>query len=63
MQLSFFDLDNCNRKLDERDPLIHLDKLIDWEDFDPTLESVRNKPRKSEILSNVVMSALGSVPV
>lgn len=47
MQPSFLDLDNRHRKLNERDPLVHLDALIDWEDFRPTLESIRNKPRKS----------------
>ncbi|MEX2322038.1 MAG: IS5 family transposase [Saccharospirillum sp.] len=48
MQPSFFDLDNRHRKLDERDPLIHLDALVDWEDFRPTLEAIREKPRKSK---------------
>lgn len=48
MQPSFFDLDNRHRKLNERDPLIHLDALIDWEDFRLTLEKIRAKPRKSK---------------
>lgn len=47
MQPSFFDLDNRHRKLDERDALIWLDKLIDWEDFRETLEQSREKKRKS----------------
>lgn len=47
MQPSFFDLDKRHLKLDERDPLLHLNKLIDWEDFRPTLEKIREKPRKS----------------
>lgn len=47
MQPSFFDLDNRHRKLDERDPLICLNKLIDWEDFREILEKIREKERKS----------------
>lgn len=47
MQPSFFDLDDRHRKLNERDPLIHLDTLIDWEDFRATLELMRDKARKS----------------
>ena len=47
MQPSFFDLDNRHLKLNEKDPLIQLNKLVDWEDFRPTLERIRNKPRKS----------------
>lgn len=48
MQPSFFDLENRHRKLDERDPLIFLNKVIDWEAFRPVLEQLRNKPRKSK---------------
>ena len=29
-QPGFFDLDDRYRKLDEKDPLIHLDRLIFW---------------------------------
>ncbi len=47
MQTSFFDLDDRHNKLNERDPLIALNGLIEWEDFRPTLTSVREKPRKS----------------
>jgi IS5 family transposase len=47
MQPSFFDLDNRHRKLNERDPLVHLDTLIDWDNFRSTLETIRDKPRKS----------------
>ena len=47
MQPSFFDLDNRHRKLNERDPLTALNKLIDWESFRDTLERGREKPRKS----------------
>src|SRR5690554_1381493 len=48
MQPSFFDLANRHRKLDERDPLVHLDALVDWEDFRATLDTIREKPRKSK---------------
>jgi len=48
MQPSFFDLENRHRKLDERDPLIFLNQVIDWEAFRPILEQLRNKPRKSK---------------
>lgn len=48
MQPGFFDLDNRHIKLDERDPLIELNKLIDWEDFRPSLEKIREKPRKNK---------------
>ena len=46
-QPGFFDLDDRYRKLDEKDPLIHLDKLIFWDAFRPTLEEIRKKDRKS----------------
>jgi len=47
MQSGFFDLDKRHQKLNERDPLISLNSLIDWEDFRPELIKVRAKPRKS----------------
>ena len=47
-QPGFFDLDERYEKLNERDPLIHLDQLIDWESFRPVLSKVRNKKRKSK---------------
>lgn len=46
-QPGFFDLDNRYQKLNERDPLISLNKLIDWEAFRSTLEIIRVKVRKS----------------
>ncbi len=49
MQPSFFDLDNRHEKLNERDPLVMLNKLIDWESFRPTLEEVRERRRKSNV--------------
>lgn len=48
MQPSFFDLDNRYQKLNERDPLVFLNKVIDWEAFRPILGQLRNKPRKSK---------------
>mgnify|MGYP001178601498 CR=1 FL=1 len=47
MQAGFFDLDERHHKLNERDPLVHLDELVAWEYFRPTLERVRPKHRKS----------------
>lgn len=47
MQPGFFDLDERHHKLNERDPLIHLNELIDWEDFRSTLERIRPKHPKS----------------
>jgi len=47
MQTSFFDLDDRYKKLDERDALIWLNEIIDWEAFRPTLQKCREKPRKS----------------
>ena len=48
MQSGFFDLDNRFAKLNERDPLVSLKELIDWESFRETLEKVREKVRKSK---------------
>jgi hypothetical protein len=47
MQPGFFDLKDRHRKLNERDPLTALDKLVDWEFFRESLERVRKKDRKS----------------
>ncbi|MCD9457842.1 transposase, partial [Marinibactrum halimedae] len=46
-QPGFFDLDDRYRKLDEKDPLVHLNKLIFWEAFRPTLKEIRKSNRKS----------------
>jgi len=46
-QPGFFDLDDRYKKLNERDPLISLNKLVDWENFRDTLSKVREKERKS----------------
>ena len=46
-QPGFFDLDRRLDKLKAKDPLIHLNALIDWENFRDTLLKVREKKRKS----------------
>ncbi len=48
MQSSFFDLENRHKKLNERDKLIWLKEVIDWEAFRETLNKSREKPRKSK---------------
>ena len=40
-QPGFFDLTERHKKLDEKDPLTHLNELIDWEDFIPILQVAR----------------------
>jgi len=47
-QPGFFDLNDRLKKLNERDPLISLNELIEWEDFRATLERIRVKKRKSK---------------
>lgn len=47
MQTSFFDLDDRHKKLNERDPLVTLNQLIDWESFRSTLELATNTEKKS----------------
>jgi IS5 family transposase len=47
-QPGFFDLNDRLKKLNERDPLISLNELIEWEDFRATLETIRIKKRKSK---------------
>lgn len=46
-QSGFFDLSTRHKKLDEKDPLTHLNKLIDWSDFRPVLEKVRPPGKKT----------------
>ena len=33
-QPGFFDLDECYARLNERDPLVKLNRIIDWEAFE-----------------------------
>ena len=47
-QFEFFDLDERYAKLNERDPLVKLNQIIDWEAFREPLSVLRNKPRKSQ---------------
>jgi len=46
-QPGFFDLDERFKKIDEKDPLVSLNKLIDWENFRDTLNKIREKDRKN----------------
>ena len=45
-QPSFFELDERLKKLDEKDPLIGLNKLVDWEVFRDAWNKIRKKERK-----------------
>ena len=48
MQTGLFDWHERLGKLDKNeDPLLQLDKLIDWEQFRPTLEKIRKRKTKS----------------
>ena len=47
-QHGFFDLDERYAKLNEPDPLVKLNQIIDWEAFREPLSVLRNKPRKSQ---------------
>ena len=47
-QPGFFDLDECYARLNERDPLVKLNQIIDWEAFREPLSVIRNQPRKSQ---------------
>lgn len=48
MQSSFFDLDNRYAQLNKlRDPLVELNRVIDWELFRVPLSKLSEKPRKS----------------
>jgi len=47
LQPGVFDLDDRYKKLNERDSLISLNELIDWDEFRDTLNKIRVKERKS----------------
>ena len=49
-QTGFFDLDERYAKLNERDPLVKLNPIIDWEAFREPLSVLRNKPRRLRVL-------------
>lgn len=46
-QPGFFDLEGRHKKLNEKDPLLLLNQLIDWENFRDTLNKIRDIARKS----------------
>ena len=47
-QLGFFDFDIRLSRIDKAgDPLVKLNKAVDWEIFRPTLEEAKKKPVKS----------------
>ena len=46
-QANFFEVDDRYKKLNEKDPLVSLNKLIHWEEFRVTLNKLRKKERKS----------------
>ena len=48
LQTSLFDLTQRHQKLNERDPLVMLNELIDWEHFRETLQLVREKQGKNK---------------
>ena len=43
-----FDLDERHARLNERDPLVKLNQIIDWEAFREPLSVLRNKLGKSQ---------------
>ncbi len=47
LQSGFFDVENRYHKLNERDPLVSLNKRIDWENFREPLIKIRQKERKN----------------
>lgn len=47
MQTGFFDLEDRHKKLEERDPLVRLNELIDWESFRSTLELATTTEKKN----------------
>lgn len=47
VQPSFFDTENRLKKLDEKDSLLKLNQLVDWNIFRATIEAARRKSRKS----------------
>ena len=47
-QPGFFDLDEPYARLNERDSLVKLNQIIDWEARREPLSVLHNKPRKSQ---------------
>jgi hypothetical protein len=54
-QPGFFELDKFVKKLDEKDPLVNLNKLISWEDFRSMLNKFCQKDWK-KTLANTRLS-------
>lgn len=49
-QPGFFDFENRLRKIDKNgDPLVKIEKAVDWEIFRPSLEKARDKNRQSNV--------------
>ncbi|MFT5259068.1 MAG: IS5 family transposase [Saprospiraceae bacterium] len=47
LQAVFFDLEDRFKKIDEKDKLVALNTLIDWEAFRPALKGIEKVNRKS----------------
>lgn len=47
-QPGFFNLDERYAKLNERDLLVKLNQITDWEAFLESLSAIRDEPRKSQ---------------
>jgi IS5 family transposase len=47
LQAGFFDLEDLFKKIDEKDQLVALNALIDWEAFRPVLKGLKMVNRKS----------------
>jgi IS5 family transposase len=42
MQRSFLEIEDCYNRLDKaHDPLLKLNKMVNWDSFKPILESIR----------------------
>jgi IS5 family transposase len=48
LQAGFFDLEDRFKKIDEKDKLVALNALIDWEAFRPVLKGLKIVNRKSK---------------
>jgi hypothetical protein len=54
MQPRFFDLDKRYGKLNERDPLVMLNKLIDWVAFALLWKRLEKNPEKATLEENLL---------
>ena len=46
-QPGFFDVDERLNTLNQKDPWVNLNRLIDWENFRDSLHTIREKDRKN----------------